>query len=92
MQLDRFEKFPCLSELVMKIRIHTTSAERATDELNEVVDGNKAWVDQCLAIIKKSGAPSPKSMKILYLVLDSDARQRWNGFSWKTSHTISVTV
>ena len=77
---------------MIKIRVITSNTETAAAELSKAVQLDKWRVDQGLAVIRKSGAPSPKSLKILYLVHDHDAAPQWNGIPWKVGHVVSLTM
>ena len=90
--MHEFGEFPCLAELVVKIRIYETDAEQVKARLDELVEYNKGWTDQCLAVLRKSGAPSPKTFTILYFVRDYEVASRWEPSQWKVDRTISVTV
>ena len=75
----------------MKIYPHRMTAEQVTARLDELVNKDKGWNDQCLAVLRMSGAPSPKTLTTVYLVCDSEA-SRWEGSRYRVGHTITVTV
>ena len=90
--MHEFGELTCLTELLAKIHIYETDAERVTRRLDEAVEHNKGWTDQCLAVLRKSGAPSPKTFTILYFVRDYEVASRWEPSQWKVGRTISITV
>lgn len=81
-----------LSELVVKIHVYTRNAAQVTAELGEAIKQGQWRTDQGLAILRKSDVKTPKSLTVIYLVLDYEADPQWNGIPWKAGHTITATA